>query len=274
MERKRITQIFPWLLPIRKQERKLVFYLGMTLDKNKYANNISMKQLPYHVFKSSCPMYNEKTGFDMVYQENKVFNLKLAAMTLSYLVIEPQETFSFWKIVRKADDKEQFREGLTVTNGVLTAELGGGLCQMSNLLFWLFLHTPLTIVERHGHRKKDFPEPPSDAPIGVDAAISEGWLDLKVRNDTDISFQIVISFDENNIYGEIFASEKLKYRYEITNQNIVYNRSNDKIFQEGDMVKNKILNETQIKVEEKKIYRNCCEIGYELSENIEVEKRN
>lgn len=66
----------------------------------------------------------------------------------------------------------------------------------------------------------------------------------------------------------------MKYRYEITNQNIVYYRSNDKIFQEVDIVQNKILNETQIKVEEKKIYRNCCEIGYELSENIEVEKRN
>ena len=54
------------------------------------------------------------------------------------------------------------------------------------VIFWLFLHAPLTILERHGHDRKDFPEPPSDALLGVDATIYEGWLDLKVRNDTPI----------------------------------------------------------------------------------------
>ena len=49
------------------------------------------------------------------------------------------------------------------------------------------LHTPLTLTERHGHQVKDFPEPPSDAPLGVDATVAEGWLDLRVRNDTEVT---------------------------------------------------------------------------------------
>ena len=138
-----------------------------------------------------------------VYQENKVFNLKLAAATLDRLLIRPGETFSFWRLVRYADRKTPYRDGLAEVNGKLTVQPGGGLCQLSNLLFWMFLHTPLTLIERHGHRIKDFPEPPSDAPLGVDATVAEGWLDLRVRNDTEITFQITVTLEGDAITGRV-----------------------------------------------------------------------
>ncbi|WP_415967954.1 hypothetical protein [Emergencia timonensis] len=37
MTRKRVTERFPWLLPIRQAQRKIFFYVGMRLDKNTYA---------------------------------------------------------------------------------------------------------------------------------------------------------------------------------------------------------------------------------------------
>ena len=98
-------------------------------------------------------MYNRSTGFSMMYQKNKVFNLKLAAATMDKLVIRPGETFSFWQLVRYADRDTPYREGLVEIDGKLTTRPGGGLCQISNLLFWMFLHTPLTIVERRGHQR-------------------------------------------------------------------------------------------------------------------------
>lgn len=36
MKRKRLTQVFPFLLPIRKGQRKKLFYLEMLIDGNKY----------------------------------------------------------------------------------------------------------------------------------------------------------------------------------------------------------------------------------------------
>lgn len=109
-------------------------------------------------------------------------------------------------------------------DGKLQTAPGGGLCQMSNLLFWIFLHTPLTIIERHGHAIKDFPEPPSDAPIGVDATVSEGGLDLKVKNETDFTFQINIWFDEKNINGCICTDIDTGLAYNITNGSQKYYR--------------------------------------------------
>ncbi|WP_420794895.1 hypothetical protein [Desulforamulus ruminis] len=37
MKRKRITQLFPFLLPIRRVQRKIIFYTKMHMDRNRYA---------------------------------------------------------------------------------------------------------------------------------------------------------------------------------------------------------------------------------------------
>lgn len=272
MERKRLTQLFPWLLPLRKKQRLFCFYMSMNLDRNHYAAEQSDTLLPYPLFTSSCPMYNQNTGFDMIYQQNKVFNLKLAARPLNNLIIRPGETFSFWKAVRYADKDTPYKDGLVVSNGTLQTSQGGGLCQISNLLFWLFLHSPLTIVERHGHKVKDFPEPPSDAPIGVDATVSEGWIDLRVKNDSDQTFQIVISFDNNNIYGKILTDTKPAIEYQITNGQVMYYRDNGKIFEEVDVVQRIVKVKSNSCVSSKILYRNCCEIGYQLPDEIIVNK--
>lgn len=270
MSRKRLTQIFPWLLPLRKKQRLLCFYTGMSLDRNHYSSQQLETLLPYQLFETSCPMYNSETGFDMIYQENKVFNLKLAAKTLDRVVIRPGETFSFWNLVRNADRHTAYKDGLVVSDGKLQALPGGGLCQMSNLLFWIFLHTPLTIIERHGHKIKDFPEPPSDAPIGVDATVSEGWLDLKVKNDTDHTFQIVISFDEKNIKGCVLTDIEPMATFCITNGKPFYYRKNGRIYEEVDIIQSLIDLSSEECISSKLLYCNCCEIGYELPDDVEL----
>lgn len=270
MSRKRITQLFPWLLPLRKKQRLLCFYTSMSLDRNHYSSQRLKTLLPYQLFETSCPMYNSETGFNMVYQENKVFNLKLVAKELDKSTIRPGETFSFWKLVRYADKHTPYKDGLVVSDGKLQTLPGGGLCQMSNLLFWLFLHTPLTIVERHGHRIKNFPEPPSDVPIGVDATVSEGWLDLKVKNETARTFQIVISFDEKNIKGCVLTDIKPTATFHISNGKPLYYRKNGRIFEEVDIIQSLVTLSSKECVSSKLLYRNCCEIGYLLPDDIEL----
>ena len=179
MARKRLTERFPWLLPLRKRQRIFCFYRAMRRDGSRYCAQQTTERLPVCLCTSRCPISNAQPGYPMVYPENKVHNLKLAARQLDGLLIEPGETFSFWNRVRYADRETPYRDALTEQNGRLTTAYGGGLCQITNLLCWVFLHTPVTFVERPGHSKKDFPEPPSDAPLGVDATVAEGWMDSK-----------------------------------------------------------------------------------------------
>ena len=60
-------------------------------------------------------------------------------------------------------------------------------------------------MEQHNHAKHSFPVPESGVPSWVDATVSEGWLDLKVRNETNATFQLDFSFDEECLYGCILA---------------------------------------------------------------------
>ncbi len=182
MSRKRLTQVFPFLLPIRKWQRKTFFYLKMRFDRNKYAREMSKKFLPYKVCDTTSLLLNQNSGFDMKFQLNKVHNLKLASKTISHIMIKPNETFSFWQLVKSADKKIPYKDGLNFVEGKIVGDYGGGLCQLSNMLFWLFLHTPMTITERHCHSTVSFPSTTPDLPAGIDATISEGWLDLKVKN--------------------------------------------------------------------------------------------
>lgn len=192
MPRKRLTQMFPFLLPLRKWQRKKLFYLKMRFDKNQYAKDIKTDIMPHTIFETSSLMLNRSNGFDMKFQMNKVHNLKLVANTLNHLVIRPNETFSFWQLIRYADRHQPYKDGLNLVDGKIVGSYGGGLCQLSNMLFWMFLHTPMTIIERHGHAVESFPSTTEDLPCGTDATINEGWLDLKVKNDTDSSFQIAM----------------------------------------------------------------------------------
>ena len=268
MPRKRVTQIFPFLLPLRKWQRKKLFYFKMKLDGNRYAREVSERRLPHEVFAASSLLLNRNSGFDIEYQRNKVHNLQLAARTLNYLVIKPKETFSFWQLVRHADDKQPYKDGLILRNGEIVGAYGGGLCQLSNLLFWMFLHTPMSILERHGHAVESFPPTTEELPCGTDATVSEGWLDLKVWNNTNSTFQIVITFDEDYMYGQIFSDCEVTQEYEIFNGEIAYYRKQGKIYQHAsvDCVRtDKVTGQK----EQFALYQNICEIGYELPDKCE-----
>ena len=265
-----ITQKFPFLLPLRIAQRKVFFYAGMRLDRHAYAKTIQSEWLPYSLFSADSGLYNVNTGFDMIYQENKVFNLKLAAKTLNGLLIKPGETFSFWQAARGADKHTPYKDGLVVKNGNLCVASGGGLCQMSNLLFWLFLHSPLSIVERHAHRKKAFPTVQGTAPEGVDATVGEGWLDLKVKNETDRVFQIGISFCDAAITGSLFTDKPFPLMYEITGDGLSYFRNKGTVYQKISIYRREVDIDTREILSEKLLYTNLCAIGYPLPGNIPV----
>lgn len=274
MTRKRITQQFPFLLPLRQAQRNLFFYGKMRMDGNRYAHAIRDELLPYETFFTASPLLNQDSGFSMEYQYNKVFNLKLAAACLDGLLIMPGETFSFWQAVRRADQDTPYRDGLVLTDGEITASYGGGLCQLSSMLYWIFLHTPLTVTERHSHAIEQFPPTTCDLPAGIDATISEGWLDLKVRNDTLQIWQLSVNFDEENMYGAIRCNAPVSELFEIYNSSISYLRDPDvpgKVLQRATVCRRR-LRAPGILQDDRLLYINECQIGYEIPERSEAKE--
>lgn len=251
--------------------KKKVFLFKNAVRWIRYAQRKSEKILPNLVFETSIPMLNENSGFDMKYQFNKVYNLKLAAKTIDKTIIEPEETFSFWQLVRRADRYQKYKDGLNVINGKTVASYGGGLCMLSDMLFWMFLHTPLTVMERHGHAALSFPSTTEDFPKGTDATVNEGWLDLKVCNKTENTFQIEVDFDDNTMYGRILAKNVVNIEYSVFNSSVIYRKRGEKIYQTAFVCRLEADKNSGRKTE-RKLYVNRCQIGYQLPDNIKIEE--
>lgn len=218
--RKRLTELFPFLLPIRMWQRNVWVQLKMRFDGNHYARKREVR-LPYLVSKTSVSLLNYQTGASMEYQYNKVHNLKLASQMLQGLIIEPNEVFSFYWSTRNPKKYGDYKEGLVDIDGKLVAKKGGGVCALTNTLYETFLKSSLHIVERHPHRIKNFPDPKGTL-AGCDATIHPGWLDLKVKNESSNRYQIWITFQKDTMTVSIYSDSSFFLQYELFNREIIF----------------------------------------------------
>ena len=145
------------------------------------------------------------------------------------------------------------------------------MCTQQSLVLVIFTY-PVTIIERHGHRKRAFTEPPSEVLLGTDATVQEGWLDFRITNYTYYSFQLSITFDEDNIIGAIYAECDPIFTWNIVNHNLMYYKENGSVFEAVDVVR-QLINENGFLVSETTLYQNTCEIGYRLPDDINVLKK-
>jgi vancomycin resistance protein VanW len=114
------------------------------------------------------------------------------------------------------------------------------------------------------HKIKEFPNPSLDDPCGVDATILEGWLDLKVRNDTNHALQIELSIDGAYYCGRILVKRPPEKRFVVTNRNLHYFRRDGRTYESVDVIRQTMDQKTSRLLAEEALYTNVCEIGYEV----------
>lgn len=178
----------------------------------------------HSVFKHQSMILRPLKDVDMYLQENKRTNLKLAVEKLNNTLIKPEETFSIWKQVGRPTKTKGYLEGLVLNQGKIDKDTGGGLCQLGNLLFWIFAHSPLIVVERHRHGFDVFPDVNRKVPFGAGATLSYNYIDLQVRNETDNQFQIKLWMDETHLHGELISAKKISSTFKIEERKHLMNQ--------------------------------------------------
>ncbi len=181
----------------------------------KYVSSYRVVELTNIVASHKTPLYRRLRNVDMWLQENKVTNLKLACGKLNGITLKPGETFSFWRLVGKPTKARGFLEGMVLTNGSFTAGVGGGLCQLSNLIYWMALHTPLTVTERWRHTHDVFPDANRTQPFGSGATVVYNYIDLQIKNDTPYEYQLKVRVGDNQLEGEWRCEQLCQYKYHI-----------------------------------------------------------
>jgi vancomycin resistance protein VanW len=171
--------------------------------------------LDHRVMRHRSVLLRELRNVEMWLQHNKVENLRLAIARLDGLILEPGEVFSYWRLIRKPTTARGFKVGIILFNGEIRQGMGGGLCQLSNLIYWLTLHTPLTVTERWRHSYDVFPDSSRTQPFGSGATCAYNYIDLQIANRTAERYQLRLWLDDKYLHGEWRADFAPAFRYEI-----------------------------------------------------------
>lgn len=173
------------------------------------------RELPYVHADHRTPLLRKLGAVDMQYQYNKITNLRLAVEQLDGLILRPGETMSYWKLIGKPTYKKGYLDGLVLYCGRFDYGVGGGLCQLSNLIFWMTLHTPLTVDERYRHSHDVFPDSNRTQPFGSGATCAYPHRDLMITNDTARTFQLRLRVGEEYLEGEWRCDYEPYVRYRV-----------------------------------------------------------
>lgn len=184
-----------------------------------FATQRSSEGLPAQVFSHQSILLRQLKDVEMWLQYNKIKNLQLAIAQINGLVIQPGEVFSFWYLVGNPTRQRGFELGMTLTNGRVKPGYGGGLCQLSNLIYWMALHTPLSIRERWRHSYDVFPDVSRTLPFGSGATVSYNYIDLQIQNNTVHPYQLGLWLTDEELCGEIRSNVSNPYQYQIVEKN-------------------------------------------------------
>lgn len=196
-------------------KRKWSWYFGHT----KWAKQNRAVSFNNTVFKHKSLLMRPLKNVDMYLQENKKTNLALAIEKTDKTVIKPGETFSVWRAVGRPTKRKGYLEGLVLNQGAIETGIGGGLCQLGNLLFWIFAHSPLEVYERHRHSFDVFPDVNRKIPFGAGATLAYNYIDLQIKNNTSNTFQINLWLDKVYLNGELTALYPVDESYMVEERN-------------------------------------------------------
>ncbi len=189
--------------------------LFASLGKNSPGESKIREQFPFVAASHSSPLYRNLSKTDTALQNGKVNNVSVALKKISGLVLSPGKIFSYWKLIGNPTQKKRYQNGMMLVNGKPVAAIGGGLCALSNLLYWLTLHTPLSVIERFRHSYDVFPDSNRTQPFGSGATCVYNYRDLMIRNDTSSDYAILIWIDGGVLHGEWRTKNPVRDFYEV-----------------------------------------------------------
>jgi len=256
--------LFPWAVRVHRARRHLPWLRPGT----RRARGHAPEALPIRVKQHGSLLMRELSDDEMLLQRNKVVNLRLATARIDGLVIRPGETFSFNKVVGNCTRRKGYVDGMRLSNGEAISGVGGGICQLANLLHWMFLHSPLTVVERSEHSFDPFPDKGRVLPWGVGCSIVYNYVDLVVRNDTAASYQLRTWVGAAHLRGELRADRPTPTSYRVEARDEEFFRSGGRVYRRNEIWRTHIDRRTGNAIREELVKKNCAVVKYHPPEHL------
>ncbi|MBE7480413.1 MAG: VanW family protein [Polyangiaceae bacterium] len=169
--------------------------------------------------------------------QGRAVNIAKAASYLNGFVIAPGQSVSFNQIVGPRTHERGFVMAPVIRDDELEPGLGGGTCQVASTVHAAAVYGALDVQARRSHSR-----PSGYAPLGLDATVVWGEVDLKFRNPYDTPL-IVHAFlpTKTKLRVELLGRDppgKIEHTYAVVRTHDFYRRVWTKPFvKEGKTIK-------------------------------------
>lgn len=263
MGRKLFCEINPFFYQISLKKEQLRRYLRDFRSKEEFADEKQEELLPNVVKEHSSVLIRRLHGVDICLQENKVTNIRLACEKLNGLVIYPGQTFSLWKTLGKTTARKGYKEGLVITGGKIGSGIGGGMCQMGNMIHWLVLHSPLRVTELHHHSDALFPDERRKVPFGTGTSVCYNHIDYRFINETDQPVQLRVWIDGDDFRGELRSMRPFPHTYILVEEEHHFSREGDDYYRNSKVYRLAYDSETGKELDKELILDNHSRVMYD-----------
>jgi vancomycin resistance protein VanW len=176
---------------------------------------VAADEWPVVVAARRSPLARAPDGAISAHTAEKTRNLTLACARINGVRLGPGEVFSFHRLVGPTTRRAGYLPALEMHDGQLQAAVGGGLCQLANLLFLLALDVDAEIVERHRHSLDLFRDVDRTVPFGCGATVFYNYVDLQFRHRLDTDLVIKARVVPPDLTAEVRARAPLPFTVHI-----------------------------------------------------------
>lgn len=246
MQKKRrlFCDINPAFYAISVQKEICKRHIKDFLGRETFAKTIKKEPLPSVVSSRSSNMIKRSKGVNLQHQKNKAVNIQLAANKINGMVVRPGEVFSFWKTVGKISKRKGYLEGRIIYKKKLTAGMGGGLCNLANIIHLLLLHSPLEVTEIHKHSDALAPDEGKRVPFSAGTSVAYNYIDYRFRNNTNQNVQLLLWCEGETLRAELRSEKEFPWRYQLVEENHHFAKEDDKYYRISKIYKETYARET------------------------------
>ncbi|MCX6781285.1 MAG: VanW family protein [Candidatus Magasanikbacteria bacterium] len=253
-----LPQLKRGILLARRTHRSIKNYL------NPKVTNKKSKTFFTHVIARHQSVLVRKLGdSDINLQKEKITNLQRACEDLNGVIIDPGNIFSLWHTIGQPTHKKGYVNGMLLSNGKVVPGIGGGLCQLSNFLCWIFMHADTKIIERYHHSMDVFPDSGRVLPFGSGATCLYNFVDLKIKNTSAEPLQLKIWVTENHLKGQLVSPQSAEAKFSVFEAEHCFIKTPTKYFRYNEISRAKKINGEEISRE--KLFTNFAPVLYPIT---------
>ena len=265
MSRILFCELSPTCYKISVAKEQLKRNIKNYLNKNILAKEHQKEELPNIVKSHTSIILRKLHNVDMQLQINKKTNLEIASKKINGIIIHPGEIFSFWYTVEEATRKYGYKEGLVITKTGFSHNIGGGLCQLANMIHYLVLNSPLEVVELHHHSDALFPDDRRRVPFGTGTSVFYNYLDYRFKNNTDQNIQLLVWVEDDVLCGELRSEKEFPYRYKLEEVDHHFKKEGKKYYRISKVYRITIDRKTNKEINKELILDNHSEVMYDYN---------